>query len=377
MTDWIQLLTDPTVSEIEGNGPSALFYKQKGLRKQFDFDVTTEAEYIEWIRNEVAPKTRMRSTFDTARFLYESPLDFQGIAGRCHIVLPPATDYAQVTIAKRSTSLLTLESICEGGSFSPQMLEFLKEAIKCDLTLVVSGGTGAGKTTFLEACSKLIPDTVRIGVAEDTPELSLVQPNVSSLHSRPWSPGMDKNDEVTLSWIVRQFQRMRLDRLVIGETRGGEFADFLIAANSGMEGSMTTLHANNAVRCLEKMTNFAIAGSERRPIRSINREIASAVDLIVQLTITKEGKHRMKSITEVTDVVGNTEDAQITTNQLFVWDPLTDTFTQESNPTDALRNKMLDRGADIEKILTERSRPLVAPVSDRNDRPRFARPGRF
>lgn len=206
-------------------------------------------------------------------------------------------------------------------------------------------------TTMLEACSKLIPDSVRIGVAEDTPELALTQPNVTYLHSVPWKPGMDPNKVATLSWVVQQFQRMRTDRLIIGETRGKEFADFLMAANSGMDGSMTTIHANSPVRCLDKMTNFALKGSEGQPIRAINTDIGNAIDLIVQLIILPDGRHKVDAIQEVTSTISNSEDARITTNPLYVYNPQDDSFVKKSFPTDALRIHFAEKNINIQEFL--------------------------
>lgn len=205
-------------------------------------------------------------------------------------------------------------------------------------------------TTMLEALSKSIPDNYRIGVAEDVPELNLQQSNVTYLHSVPWQPGMDENDVATLAWVVQQFQRMRTDKIIIGETRGKEFADFLVAANSGMEGSMTTIHAENPERCLSKMTGFALKGSERQPIRAINNDIANSVNLIVQLVIV-DGKHRVSHIQEVTPTLGNTDEAKISTQPLYRWDREQDMFYKDAVMTDSMRQRMIDRHVPIDTFL--------------------------
>ena len=205
-------------------------------------------------------------------------------------------------------------------------------------------------TTMLEALVKNIPDSLRVGVAEDTPELVLTQPNVSYLHSVPWQPGMSENDVATLSWVIQQFQRMRTDKIIVGETRGKEFADFLIAANSGMEGSMTTIHADDPTRCLMKMTNFALKGAERQPIRAINADIANAVDIIVQLVIIN-GKHRISHIQEIVPTLGNTDEAKITTAPLYLWDRQKDMFYKETGMTDALRDRITGLGINIDAFV--------------------------
>lgn len=205
-------------------------------------------------------------------------------------------------------------------------------------------------TTMLEAVTKLIPDDIRIGVAEDAPELNLIQENVTYLHSVPWAPGMDENEVATLQWVVSQFQRNRCDKLIIGETRGKEFGDFLIAANSGMEGSMTTIHANNPAQCLTKMSNFAMKASEKQPIRAINLDIATAIDIIVQLVVV-DGKHRVSHISEIIPTLGNTEEARITQSPLYVWNRIDDTFEKVGNMSDNLRRILDERNADYDYLI--------------------------
>lgn len=213
-------------------------------------------------------------------------------------------------------------------------------------------------TTMLEALTKNIPNHYRIGVAEDTPELNLVQDNVTYLHSVPWAPGMDEKDVATLQWVVSQFQRNRCDKLIIGETRGKEFGDFLIAANSGMEGSMTTIHANDPKQCLNKMTNFAMKASDKQPIRAINNDIAQAVNIIVQLVVI-DGKHRVSHITEIVPTLGDTEEAKITTNDLYKWNRVEDTFSKVGNFDDNLRKILDDRSANYHDFVHS---PTDAPV---------------
>lgn len=205
-------------------------------------------------------------------------------------------------------------------------------------------------TTMLEAMTKLIPNHYRIGVAEDTPELNLVQENVTYLHSVPWAPKMSENDVATLQWVVSQFQRNRCDKLIIGETRGKEFGDFLIAANSGMEGSMTTIHANDPKQCLTKMTNFAMKAADKQPIRAINLDIAEAIDIIVQLVVI-DGKHRISHISAVIPVLGVTEEAKITLTTIYEWDRLDDSFFKKSQLEDHVRDLLDRRGVDYSEFI--------------------------
>lgn len=360
------LLTDPAVSEIEANGPDRFFMKKNGKRSRVDIELPDNERYIEGIEVGLIPYVEQITPYDKSSYLFEGPLYYhvptgEIIRGRCHIVLPPASDSAQVTIAKKSTSLITIDSIADRGSMSSEMLNLIKVAVRGRLNIVVSGGTGSGKTTMLEACTKLMPMTIRIGVAEDTPELHLIQENTTYLHSVPWKPGMNPNDVATLEWVVQQFQRMRTDMLIIGETRGKEFAQFLVAANSGMDGSMTTLHANDPKACLQKMTSFALKGSDRQPIRSINQDIATAVDLVIQLIILPDGRHKVSDIEEVTNTISDNADSAITTHKLYKYDPQKDVFIKKNQPTSALRNKLESRGIDISSLLTASVGSIMVP----------------
>lgn len=220
-------------------------------------------------------------------------------------------------------------------------------------------------TTMLEACTKLIPHEVRIGVAEDTPELSLAQPNVTYLHSTPLRPGYDEDDFPTLPWAVRQFQRMRLDMIIIGETRGKEFTEFLVAANSGFDGSLTTLHANTPKRALERMSNFALKGSERMPLRAINNDIANGIDIIVQLGVLDDGRHKVKSITEVTRTLSSGEDATITAQELYAYDEKRDAFIKESSPTDKLSDKFRNAGINTREVFKLPRESVSPPMGAR------------
>lgn len=352
------VLSDPAVSEVEANGPEEFFIKKDGKRLRLNIRYPDLESYYVGIENSLVPNVTSITGWDRNSYLFEGPLELNingvDIQGRAHLVLPPAAASPQITIAKKSVALATLDDIAARGSMSLEMLNFLKMAVTYRLSIIISGGTGAGKTTMLEALTKYINKDARVGIAEDTPELNLTDhPNKTFLHSVPWQPGMDPNKVATLDWAVQQFQRMRTDLLLVGETRGKEFASFLVAANSGMDGSMTTLHATNSKSMLQKATNFALRGSEKQPVKSVNTDIANAINLIVQLGILPDGRHKVLEITEVTNVLANDDSSTISIEILYKYDPSNDTFVKEGTMTDDLRRTLLSRGANIQQFLSQ------------------------
>lgn len=201
---------------------------------------------------------------------------------------------------------------------------------------------------MLEACTKLFPDHQRIAICEDTPELVLKQNNVAYMHSLPWRPGMNEKDVATLAWVVEQVQRMRTDKVIVGETRGKEFANFLTAANSGQEGSMTTIHANSPRESLAKMTNFTLIGSGSNvPIKSVNEDIQRAVDLVIQLHYDKKtGRYLTTQIEEITGPVADNASATISSSTLWRYDISTDTHEHAFGISDSLRDDFINAGLD-------------------------------
>lgn len=354
----LDMLTEEQVSEVVANGPNSFFLKINGVYKKLDTGTffSNNSEYLEGLKTDLNKYIESPYAFDEN--LFEGPLTYIGqnrrgerviVKGRCHIALPPVSTTPMLTIAKKSEQLRDLSALAGTGTFDAEIQNFFEAAMKAKLTIAVLGRTGAGKTTFLESICREIDPNDRVGVAEDTPELALKQPNVAYLNSVPWIPGFDPNKVATLSWVVAQFQRMRVDRLIVGETRDKEFANFLTAANSGIEGCLTTLHANSPTEGLRKMTTFASAGQPGLDIRSVNQGIATAIDLIVQLTV-ENGKHRVDEITEVTDTVSSDSDAQPSTSTLYRYVPETDTFVRPGVPTEKLIQKFAKSGIDLREL---------------------------
>lgn len=355
----LNILADPSISEIASNGKDSFFIVKDGKRIKIDPKFSSDDEYIEEIQRGLIPLVRTTREFNMNSYLFEGRLSYMAggteVIARCHIGLPPSTVVPQISIAKKSASLRNLDSIAAQGSMSTEMKNFLEMSVKAGLTVVLSGGTGAGKTTMLESMTKLFPNDYRIAVAEDIPELVLTQPNVTYWEAVPFVPGMNPNEVATLQWVVKQFQRNRNDRIIVGETRGAEFSEFLVAANSGKNGSLTTIHADDPVSCLRKMTNFATQGFPGLNIRSVNTELASAVNIIVQLNkFPDTGRHRVTQIQEITQTLSNNESASISTQPLYTYDPISDTFAKTENMTDALRKLCQQREIDISEFLKSR-----------------------
>lgn len=343
----LDLLKKDSVSEIEYNGTDKLFYVSKGKRNFIPIFISDWRKEIKELLKKVEDSNQEEET----NYLIEGTIRLtETNFARCHIVLPPISPVPLITIARKSVSLTNLDGLKSSGSMNIDMLNFLKAAIATNLTIVISGGTGSGKTTMLEAMTKEWGNHLRIGVVEDARELLLNQDNVFYLKSDVNTPGKDMNiSTANLAWCVKQLQRMRCDKIIIGETRGEEFADFIVAAGSGAEGSLTTLHANNSRQCLQKMNGF-INRAYQAPQSVINRSIADVVDVIVQIIRYPEGKYRVKEITLVTRTLSNDSAATITTSPIFEYDEINDTWKSNSALPDHITNHFRKYGYDTKKF---------------------------
>lgn len=369
------LNTQNNITEIETNGnimhddSVSLFIKKEGRRIEIK-DVWADSreyanhigELIDLLRKDddshIIPKDN-----DNMKFLMEGRIYLDtGETARVHIVLPPASDFPQVTIAKKSKALGTLDALRKRRSFNDTIMNFLEAAVDCNFTMVLSGGTGAGKTTLLEAMTKDFKDDERIGIVEDSQELQLIQPNVTYLHSTLWKPGSDKNSVATLSWCVQQLNRQRVDKIIIGETRGGEFYDFIVAANSGCEGSLTTIHANNPKMALQKMSNFMLIG-QPQPMRSANQSIGQTVDLILQLGFNSRHENRLLRIENVSETLNADESASIATNPLFIYNDENDSWDFKFLD-DNIRNKLKSHGYDTDTFTKTSNSNSVPHIPD-------------
>ncbi|MGB0799373.1 MAG: CpaF family protein, partial [Planktomarina sp.] len=292
------LLQDDTVTDILVNGPHKVFVERDGkltLSAVRFKDNKHLARVIDKIVSAVGRRVDESNPYVDARLPDGSRFNV--------MVSPIAVDGALVSIRKFSRENLDILDLIQYGGLSHPMAEYLRAAVATRLNIIVSGGTGSGKTTMLNALSAYINDRERILTIEDTAELQLQQPHVGRMESRP--ANVEGKGMVSPRDCLRNALRMRPDRIIVGETRGDEVIDMLQAMNTGHDGSMTTIHANGPRDGISRLENMiAMAGIEM-PIKAVRAQVASAVNIVVQLARMPDGKRRMTSITEITGMEGD------------------------------------------------------------------------
>lgn len=292
------LLDDPEVSEIMVNGPKQVWVERKGKLSRTNITFEDDAHVMRIIQRIVLPLGRR---IDEDHPTVDARLPD---GSRVNAVIPPvAIDGPCITIRKFSKDKLTVEQLIELGSLTPEMVEFLKACVVARLNIIISGGTGSGKTTLLNVLSSFIPPDERIITIEDAAELQLRQEHVVRMETRP--PNLDGTGEVTIRDLVRNALRMRPDRIVVGEVRGGEALDMLQAMNTGHDGSLTTIHANSPRDAIARLETLCLMSGVELPARAIREQIASAVDLIIQQTRLRDGSRKVTAITEVAGMEGD------------------------------------------------------------------------
>jgi pilus assembly protein CpaF len=292
------LLDDDAVSEIMVNRHNDIFVERNGQLTRSDISFSNDAAVLAAIERIVSPLGRR---IDESSPMVDARLKD---GSRVNAVIPPlAIKGPSITIRKFSKKKLVDQDLLRFGAINPEMVAFLRVAVKLRANIVVSGGTGSGKTTLLNVLSNFIPDDERIVTVEDAAELQLTQPNLVSLEARP--ANIEGRGAVTIRDLVKNCLRMRPDRIIVGECRGGEALDMLQAMNTGHDGSLTTAHANSPRDCLSRLEVMTMMSGLDIPMQAIREQISSAVNLIVQQTRFSCGTRKVTYITEVTGIEGN------------------------------------------------------------------------
>ena len=304
------LLADPDVTEIMVNRNDQVYVEKHGKLEMSDRVFMDDSSVLAIIERIVAPIGRR---IDESQPYVDARLKD---GSRVNAIIPPlALNGPCLTIRKFSKNVLTMPELIRMGTLASEMADFLRVCVQLRKNIVVSGGTGSGKTTFLNVMGSFLPDTDRIVTIEDSAELRLPQAHVVRLESRP--PNMEGRGAVTIRDLLRNALRMRPDRIVIGECRGGESLDMLQAMNTGHDGSMTTAHANSPRDVIARLETMTLMSGVELPSRAIREQIASAIHLVVQTARLSDGTRKVTHITEISGLEGD----RITMQDLF-------TFTQ-------------------------------------------------
>jgi pilus assembly protein CpaF len=281
------------------NGPKSVYVEKKGQLQKSQVVFDDDNHVLQIIDRIILPLGR--------RIDADSPtVDARLPDGsRVNAVIPPvAIDGPSITIRKFSKEKLGINNLIDFGSITEKMAEFLRACVLAHLNIIISGGTGSGKTTLLNVLSSYIPDGERIVTIEDAAELQLQQDHVLRMETKP--ANVDGRGAVTIRDLVRNSLRMRPDRIVVGEVRGGEALDMLQAMNTGHDGSLTTVHANSPRDAIARLETLVLMAGMDLPLKVVRQQIASAVDVIVQQTRLKDGTRKVTAITEVAGMEGDT-----------------------------------------------------------------------
>ena len=301
-----RLLADPSVSEIMVNGPKDIWIERAGRLSETPLTFT-DASHLRRIITKMVGQIGRR--IDESSPLVDARLPD---GSRLNAIIPPLSlSGPLLTIRKFAQNRFALSELIEIGTLSNESAEFLENCIRAQLNILVSGGTGSGKTTFLNALSAAIPDSDRIVTIEDAAELQLAQRHVIRLESRP--KNIEGEGEITIRDLVRNALRMRPDRIIVGEVRGAEALDMLQAMNTGHEGSLSTVHANSPRDALNRLETMVLMAGYELPLRAIRSHVSSALELVVQLDRLDDGSRRIVEISEVQRMEGEV----ITLQKLF------------------------------------------------------------
>ena len=287
------LLSDPTVNEIMVVDPATIYVEQRGKLTRASASFTDDERVRAIIERIVTPLGRR---IDESSPIVDARLRDGSRVNA--VVRPLALRGSAITIRKFSKSPLTLEKLISFRAMSPEMGQFLVRCVKAKKNLVIAGGTGSGKTTLLNVLSGAIPSDERVVTIEDAAELQLAQPHVVSLETRP--PNMEGKGEYSIRDLVKNALRMRPDRIVVGECRGGEALDMLQAMNTGHDGSLTTTHANSPREAIARLETLVLMAGLDLPVRAIREQIAGAIHILVQQSRLSDGSRKVTAISEIT-----------------------------------------------------------------------------
>ena len=302
------LIARDDISEIMVNGPNQVFVELKGVLYRTDAAFADDNQVLASIERIVAPLGR--------RIDESSPMVDARLAdgSRVNAIIPPLSLIGpSITIRKFTKTPLQAKDLVNFGSISPEMVKFLSVCVAVRKNIIISGGTGSGKTTLLNVLSSFLPNRERIVTIEDAAELQLHQEHIVRLEARP--PNIEGRGEVTIRDLVRNSLRMRPDRIVVGECRGGEALDMLQAMNTGHDGSLTTIHANSPRDALARLETLVLMAGFDLPLRAIREQVASAINIIVQITRERDGSRKVVNISEIVKMEGDI----ITMQDLFVF----------------------------------------------------------
>jgi len=292
------LLDDPTISEIMVNGRDYVYVEMKGKLIKTQVKFSDDEQIIRIIERIILPLGRH---IDADTPMVDARLPD---GSRVNAIIPPvALDGPSLTIRKFGKEKLSIAQLVEFGSLTTGMAEFIRVCVLSKLNIVVSGGTGTGKTTLLNVLSSFIPEDERIVTIEDAAELKLQQEHIVRLETK--LPNVEGHGQVAVRDLVRNALRMRPDRIIVGEVRGGEAMDMLQAMNTGHDGSLTTLHANAPRDAISRLETMCMMAGIDIPVKIVRTQIAAAVDLIIQITRLKDGTRKVTSITEVGGMEGD------------------------------------------------------------------------
>ena len=361
------LLADDDVTEVMANGPKNIFVERNGRLQKVDVRFPDDAalrRVIDKIVGQVGRRIDEASPYVDARLPDGS---------RVNAVIPPvALDGSMLTIRKFATDPLRDQDLLTYGTMTPEVAEFLQACVAGSMNILVSGGTGAGKTTTLNVLSSFIPSSERIVTIEDAAELRLQQPHIVRLEYRP--PNIEGRGEVSIRDLVRNALRMRPDRIVVGEVRGGEALDMLQAMNTGHDGSICTIHANSPRDALARLETMVLMAGVDLPIRAIREQVAAAIQLIVHQARLPDGTRRFTHVTEVLGMEGDT----LVTQDVYQFDyragrdedgRLLGTL-RPTGIRPALAERLLDIDIELSPELFDVGEE-GAPAPDRRKRPRW------